>query len=247
MTAVVATWPGEDGQPEVHFEVRPAACMHGLDVCACRSPAPALRCWCMPVARGITLFLQPSSFSGHRSLATAAPHPTPMPQVFQVSAQCVRLWKEGWFQQQQEPGGTSTLRNPKARAGGGWGAGGGCWHGACAWQLLATRGAKPEYVQRLQPASMCNLLPLERAPPPLPGSHRPPCLPRLCRKQEPKDATPVIVAGKDQGEVDNDYFLVRRRLFFIVFFGGIQLLSCGQLGTRVDNAYFLVWVPLLVC
>ncbi|PRW57867.1 NPL4 1 [Chlorella sorokiniana] len=78
VTAVVATWPGEDGQPEVHFE------------------------------------------------------------VFQVSDQCVRLWKEGWFQQQGEPGGTSTLRNPK----------------------------------------------------------------------EPRDQAPVIVAGKDQGELDNDYFLV---------------------------------------
>ncbi len=40
--------------------------------------------------------------------------PPDAPQVFQVSAQCVKLWKEGWFQQQGEPGGTSTLRNPKA-------------------------------------------------------------------------------------------------------------------------------------
>lgn len=40
------------------------------------------------------------------------------PQVFQVSAQCVKLWKDGWFQQQGEPGGTSTLRNPKVRHGG---------------------------------------------------------------------------------------------------------------------------------
>ncbi|KAL4856070.1 NPL4-like protein 1 [Chlorella vulgaris] len=78
VTAVVATWPGEDGQPEVHYE------------------------------------------------------------VFQVSDQCVQLWKQGWFQQQEEPGGTSTLRNP----------------------------------------------------------------------QDPKDAAPVIVAGKDVGELDNDYFLV---------------------------------------
>ncbi|KAL4446805.1 hypothetical protein ABPG77_008049 [Micractinium sp. CCAP 211/92] len=78
VTAVVATWPGEDGTPEVHFE------------------------------------------------------------VFQVSDQCVKLWREGWFQAQEEPAGTSTLRNPK----------------------------------------------------------------------DPKDETPVIVASKDQGEVDNDYFLV---------------------------------------
>jgi hypothetical protein len=53
VTAVVATWPGEGGQPEVHYE------------------------------------------------------------VFQVSDQCVQLWKQGWFQQQEEPGGTSTLRNPQ--------------------------------------------------------------------------------------------------------------------------------------
>jgi hypothetical protein len=32
-----------------------------------------------------------------------------------VSDQCVRLVKEGWFQAQAEPAGTSTLRNPKAR------------------------------------------------------------------------------------------------------------------------------------
>jgi hypothetical protein len=36
--------------------------------------------------------------------------------VFQVSDQCVKLWKDGWFQQQAEPGGTSTLRNPKVGA-----------------------------------------------------------------------------------------------------------------------------------
>lgn len=29
-----------------------------------------------------------------------------------------------------------------------------------------------------------------------------------CAAQEPRDQAPVIVAGKDQGEVDNDYFLV---------------------------------------
>lgn len=34
-------------------------------------------------------------------------------EAFQVSDQCVRLWKEGWFQQQDEPSGLSTLRNPK--------------------------------------------------------------------------------------------------------------------------------------
>ncbi|PSC72970.1 NPL4 1 [Micractinium conductrix] len=79
VTAVVATWPGEDEQPEVHFE------------------------------------------------------------VFQVSDQCVKLWRDGWFQEQQgEPSGASQLRNPK----------------------------------------------------------------------DPKDETPVIVAGKDQGEVDTDYFLI---------------------------------------
>ncbi|KFM24921.1 NPL4-like protein 2 [Auxenochlorella protothecoides] len=59
-------------------------------------------------------------------------------EAFQVSRQCVKLWKEGWFQDQTEPSGVTTLRNPK----------------------------------------------------------------------EPGNATPVIVAGKDQGEVDNDYFLM---------------------------------------
>lgn len=29
-----------------------------------------------------------------------------------------------------------------------------------------------------------------------------------CAVQDPRDQAPVIVAGKDQGEVDNDYFLV---------------------------------------
>lgn len=81
VTALVAMFPGEDDQPEVHFE------------------------------------------------------------VFQVSDQCVKLWKEGWFQPDpaagDEPTGTSRLRNPA----------------------------------------------------------------------EPKNAAPVIVAGKDQGELDNDYFL----------------------------------------
>lgn len=37
-------------------------------------------------------------------------------QVFQVSDQCVKLWREGWFQAQAEPAGTSTLRNPKVGA-----------------------------------------------------------------------------------------------------------------------------------
>lgn len=30
----------------------------------------------------------------------------------------------------------------------------------------------------------------------------------LSNTQDPKNQTPVIVAGKDQGEVDNDYFLI---------------------------------------
>lgn len=59
-------------------------------------------------------------------------------EAFQVSRQAVKLYKEGWFQQQPEPSGSSKLRNPK----------------------------------------------------------------------DPKDETPVIVAGKDAGEVDNDYFLL---------------------------------------
>lgn len=76
-------------------------------------------------------------------LLLSAPLPACCPpslQVFQVSDQCVKLWKEGWFQadEGEEPSGTSRLRNPA----------------------------------------------------------------------EPKDATPVIVAGKDQCELDNDYFLV---------------------------------------
>ena len=50
----------------------------------------------------------------------------------------MRLWKEGWFQPEDGPSGTSVLLNPS----------------------------------------------------------------------EPKNATPVILAGKDVGEVDNDYFLI---------------------------------------
>lgn len=42
--------------------------------------------------------------------------PSPCLQVFQVSDQCVKLWREGWFQAQEEPAGTSTLRNPKVSA-----------------------------------------------------------------------------------------------------------------------------------
>ena len=34
-------------------------------------------------------------------------------QAFQVSAQCVKLWREGWFQEGAEPSGVSTMRNPK--------------------------------------------------------------------------------------------------------------------------------------
>ena len=38
-------------------------------------------------------------------------------QVFQVSDQCVKLWRDGWFQEQQgEPSGASQLRNPKVGA-----------------------------------------------------------------------------------------------------------------------------------
>ncbi|KAK2076952.1 hypothetical protein QBZ16_005180 [Prototheca wickerhamii] len=81
VTALVAAFPGDDGQAEVHVE------------------------------------------------------------AFQVSRQCVKLWREGWFQEQAEPSGLSTLRDPK----------------------------------------------------------------------DPKNQTPVIVAGKDQGEVDNDYFLIPAR------------------------------------
>ena len=62
----------------------------------------------------------------------------PPPQAFQVSEQCVRLWREGWFQPEAKPSGSSVLRNPR----------------------------------------------------------------------DLKDAAPVIVAGKDAGEVDNDYFLI---------------------------------------
>lgn len=62
-------------------------------------------------------------------------------EAFQVSEQCVKLWKEGWFQgvdPAAEPSGTIQVRNPK----------------------------------------------------------------------DPSDKTPVIIARKDVGEVDSDYFLV---------------------------------------
>lgn len=59
-------------------------------------------------------------------------------EAFQVSKQCVKLYKDGWFQCQAEPEGVTKLRDPA----------------------------------------------------------------------EPGNKAPVIVAGKDVGEVDNDYFLV---------------------------------------
>lgn len=36
-------------------------------------------------------------------------------QAFQVSDQAVRLLRDGWFQQQDQPSGESTLRDPKVR------------------------------------------------------------------------------------------------------------------------------------
>lgn len=47
------------------------------------------------------------------SPAYCASHPRDRAQAFQVSRQCVRLWKEGWFQDQEQPSGVTTLRNPK--------------------------------------------------------------------------------------------------------------------------------------
>lgn len=65
-------------------------------------------------------------------------HPEVHFEAFQVSDQCVKLWKEGWFQEQSEPSGVTVMRDPK----------------------------------------------------------------------EPTKKDPVIVAGKDVSEVDNDYFLL---------------------------------------
>ncbi|GAB4815563.1 hypothetical protein N2152v2_002609 [Parachlorella kessleri] len=65
-------------------------------------------------------------------------HPEVHFEAFQVSDQCVKLNREGWFQPQAEPSGVSMMSNPK----------------------------------------------------------------------DPSDKAPVIVAGKDVAEVDNDYFLL---------------------------------------
>lgn len=55
VTAVVATWPGEDGQPEVHFEVS------GL--------------MCPAVKQGLVAVVLPSAVDGTRGLSQTATHP----------------------------------------------------------------------------------------------------------------------------------------------------------------------------
>jgi nuclear protein localization protein 4 homolog len=81
----------------------------------------------------------------------------------QVSEQCVKLWREGWFQKGQR----SSSAGGHANDGSAHSNGNGPVHDA------RTSGMMP-----------------------------------LVNPNDPRDETPVIVAGKDVAEVDADYFLV---------------------------------------
>jgi hypothetical protein len=79
-------------------------CWHGYSL----GRMPAQQCICSQCSKQLV----PIAVS-----ASDAPHPVGfslmLPQAFQVSDQCVKLVREGWFQPQAEPSGVSTMRNPK--------------------------------------------------------------------------------------------------------------------------------------
>ena len=143
-------------------------------------------------------------------------------QAFQVSDQAVRLARDGWFQPQEEPSGESKLRNPKVRGGRlqlassyldcilsnpllVWSRHDHVWHDhVCSCPAAAT--------SRCFEGTETCAQPLPRRPDqPCPG-----CMdmvgmmPTLFTApvQDPGNEAPVIVAVKDLGEVDNDYFLI---------------------------------------
>lgn len=101
------------------------------------------------------------------SAAAAAPADVHF-EAFQVSAQCVRLNRDGWLKPGN--GGEETGKGQGEGGQGGGGGGGG-------------------------------EAPAATSPPPSGVS-------RLVDPNEPKKKNPVIVAGKDASQVDNDYFLV---------------------------------------
>ena len=82
----------------------------------------------------------------------------------------MRLYKDGWFQEQAEPSGVATLRDPRVRH-----------HD----QTLPYEGHPLSHTQRLLYDIKAYTV-----------------------VQEPNKKDPVIVAGKDVGEVDMDYFLI---------------------------------------
>ena len=125
----------------------------------------------------------------------------------------MRLWQEGWFQSSAEPSGVSTLRNPK---------------------VCADKHTPDRYLSNvsapLNGKSRLSFLPIGKtgsyvnalgASTPQPagftmhanintGCTKGKAVSSLfvVHRQEPKNERPVIVAGKDQGEVDNDYLLL---------------------------------------
>lgn len=112
VTALVAAFPGEDGQAEVHVEV-------GL-----REAFALVLAWFACGVRAWNAHIQcpgggagsPYAFGFSKSSPSLCPFRSPsMTQAFQVSRQCVKLWRAGWFQEQAEPSGLSTLRDPKVR------------------------------------------------------------------------------------------------------------------------------------
>ena len=82
----------------------------------------------------------------------------------------MRLYKDGWFQEQAEPSGVATLRDPRV---------------SCHSQTLSYEGNSLSCTQRLLYETKAYPM-----------------------VQEPNKKDPVIVAGKDVGEVDMDYFLI---------------------------------------
>ena len=142
-----------------------------------------------------------------------------------MSDQAVRLWQEGWFQGSAQPSGVSVLRNPKvchalAQA---FGTSAGLATGSpAAWRALMMRFRA--YVALLARCLLCSArLSLRPCRPGIPyiGSAQAKSAASFSALswhrleaeleslvQEPKNERPVVVAGKDQGEVDNDYLLI---------------------------------------
>ena len=111
----------------------------------------------------------------------------------QVSDKCVQLVQDGWFNPSAEPSGVSVMTNPKVQ----------CLPKSsvldCDRPAVGRRGAGSSSALTQCSSSIHTFRALLRCA--CASIH-------MLVIQEPKQKLPVIVAGKDVKEVDNDYFLI---------------------------------------